>query len=453
MSALSLLCGTSSLSVGGAYDAAMPAKWKNLLLLSLAELLAMSLWFSASAVVPQLTAEWSLTGGQQAWLSMSVQLGFVVGALGSALLNIADRVAAQRLFVLAALAGAGFNAAIAQLGANPDFTAVLLLRTLTGASLAGVYPPAMKLMVSWFRRRRGFAIGVVVGAVTVGSALPHLFNALPIFPGPTGLPAWPAVLLVASAAALAAALIVGLFVSSGPHLPAAAPFNPRQTARAFVDPALRLVNLGYLGHMWELYAMWTWVPLFLLETYRAAGHSDESARLAGFAVVAIGGLGSVFAGAVADRLGRTRVTIWSLAVSGGCALTMALFGLAVPFGGAESTAGQAAASAASMSSLQIGLVTALCLLWGIAVVADSAQFSTAVSELCDPEYVGTALTMQTTLGFLLTLITIRMVPPLVAVGGWSLAFGALAAGPVIGIRSMRSLRGRPEAVLMSSRNR
>jgi MFS family permease len=395
-------------------------------LLSVAELLAMVLWFSASAVIPQLTAEWHLSGAQQSWMTMSVQIGFVVGALASAILNVADRMSSRWLVTASAAAGAVFNAAIPILDTGPNVT--IVLRFLTGVCLAGVYPPGMKLVATWSKGDRGLGIGLLVGALTVGSAGPHLFNALPVF-GQDGMPPWRTVLLASSGAALTGAVLTALLVRTGPYLKKSAPFDWRFAGQVVTNRPIRLANFGYLGHMWELYAMWTWAPLFLLASYEQAGWSLAAARLAGFGVIAIGGVGSVLAGLLADRMGRTIIATGSLVISGCCALVAGFF-----FG-------------------TPAVLTAICLVWGFAVVADSAQFSAAVSELSDPRYIGTALTMQTSIGFLLTMFTIRGVPLIVDMIGWERVFMILALGPVFGVWSMLRLRGLPEAARMASGNR
>jgi MFS family permease len=394
-------------------------KRRVLFFLCLAELLAMAVWFCASAVVPALSIAWNLSISGQAWLTMSVQVGFVAGAFVSALLNLADRVPAKLFFTLSALLAALSTFLIPSLAGG--LYPALILRFLTGFFLAGVYPVGMKIMATWTKKDRGLGIGLLVGALTCGSAAPHLLKAF----GTVG--DWHGVLYIAAALALAGGLFAYFFVSEGPFGTTVPPFNWKYVGRIMKQKELVLANLGYLGHMWELYAVWTWVPLFLLASFKVSGHEPQGAVIAAFFVIAVGGLGSLAAGWLADRMGRTVITIASLAVSGGCCLLVGfLFGKS-PM-----------------------LLVILCLIWGFAVVADSAQFSAAVSELSEPQYVGTALTLQTSLGFLLTLMTIRLIPTLVQWLGWSSAFVFLAPGPIVGILGMRALRKMPEAVKMAN---
>ena len=393
-------------------------KWPTLLTLALAELLAMATWFSASAVVAALTEAWSLGDGGRSWLTMSVQIGFVIGAFGSAVLNLADRIPARWLFAGSA-ALAGLATALIPLIANGIGVAITL-RLLTGIALAGVYPVGMKIMATWTKEDRGLGIGLLVGALIIGNASPHLFNAF------GGIGAWQPVLAVAAGSAFAGALLAALFVREGPYGTPSVPFDWGAVGRILRDRDVMLANTGYLGHMWELFAMLTWMQVFLQESYAARGVEAQWASLATFGVIAIGGPASLIAGQLADKVGRTIVTSVMMAMSGAIALSIGLL-----FKG------------------PVWAITAAVLVWGFVVVADSAQFSASVSELCDPEYTGTALTLQTSMGFLLTLVTIRLVPPLVDLVGWEWAFAFLAIGPAVGIWGMMTLRGSEARVKLA----
>ena len=385
---------------------------RQLLLICAVEVLAMGLWFSASSVVPQLSDEWHLSDAGATWLTTSVQLGFVAGALTSAILNLPDRMPLTRLIGASALLAAAANAAVAVLAHG--LALAIPLRFLTGVALAGVYPPGIKLMATWFRTGRGFAVGALVGALALGSGTPHLVNALPALD-------WQAVLSVASVLAVVGAGLAVATLHEGPYAVAVAPFAPGYVRRLFGDRAQRLVCFGYFGHMWELYAMWTWVPAYAAASFAAAGAGDPSrtsVELAAFAAVGVAGLaGCILGGLVADVRGRAAVTIWAMGVSGTCCvLAAAVYGLAP------------------------AVVVVLMLVWGMAVVADSAQFSTALTEVADPEYVGTAVTAQTAIGFAITVVSIRLLPGVRDAVGWRYAFLFLAVGPALGIVAMARVR-------------
>jgi MFS family permease len=385
---------------------------RQLGLIALVQVLAMALWFSASAVVPSLREEWSISQGSAALLTVAVQVGFVTGAVTSALLNLADRVRPGMLIGVCAAVGALATAALAAW--SDALPSALALRFVTGCALAGVYPVGLRLMASWFDRRRGFALGVLVGALTLGSALPQLLNGL------THLP-WRGVLAAASALALASALLSVTLLRPGPHAAPAPPFEPRYVLRMVADRRQRLVNLGYLGHMWELYALWTWLPAFIAASYAAwRGGSDTRAAvgISAFCAIGLAGVaGCLVAGWIADHYGRARTTIVAMAVSASCCM------LAAPAFGADPL-----------------ILVPLLLVWGAAVIADSAQFSAALSEVADRRYVGTALTAQTATGFLLTIATIQGLPLAVDAIGWRGAMPLLGIGPVAGAVAMMRLR-------------
>ena len=391
-------------------------KWRALAVLATAMILAMTTWFSTSAVIPQLRSEWSLTDTQSAWLTIAVQLGFVVGALLSSLFNFSDVVSPRVVIMIGGLGAAAVNALLATVDGP---AAALPLRFGTGFFLAGVYPPTLKLMATWFRDNRGLALGILVGALTVGSAGPHFVNGL------GGLD-WRTVVYVTSGLTVGGALL-GYLVHEGPFPFPRATLDIRQAGRAFANRGVRLACLGYFGHMWELYAMWAWFLVFFSD---ALAQSRTSAAFATFGVIAIGGLGCWGGGALGDRWGRTVTTALAMTISGLCALTIGLL-----------------IDGPTWLVLVVGLV------WGISVVADSAQFSTMVTELADQAYVGTALALQLAIGFTLTVATIWLIPELVNAVGWRWAFAFLAPGPALGVIAMLRLRNSPEAAAIAGGRR
>jgi MFS family permease len=379
------------------------ARRRALGLLSLALVFSMTTWFSATAVVPQLRDEWKLGDTAVAWLTIAVQVGFVAGALVSSALSVAD-VFSPRAVILVGAVGAAAANALLLAADGPELG--LAARFATGFCLAGVYPPALKLASTWFQRGRGTALGIVVGALTLGSAVPHLVNGL------GGLD-WQVVVVTTSALTVLGGVIAAAAVPEGPYRFPSAAFDPRQAPRVLANRGVRLASLGYFGHMWELYAMWAWFLVF----FSAVSPGGRGAAYATFAVIGVGAVGCWVGGVLGDRWGRTETTAAMMAVSGACALLVGL-------------AGAWSAGAA----LVVGIV------WGFTAVADSAQFSTLVTELADQAYVGTALALQLAVGFALTVATIWLVPFWEDAVGWEWAFAFLAPGPALGIAAMLRLR-------------
>jgi MFS family permease len=386
-----------------------PMPRRMLLRVALAQFLGLTLWFSATAAAPAIAAEFGLSPGATAWLTMAVQAGFVAGTLCSALLNLADVINPRRLFAAGCVAGAAANAAIPLAG---DGETIILLRALTGVALACVYPPGLKIAAGWFLERRGTALGVVVGALTIGSAFPHLLAF-----GAHDVP-WRVMMWAASALALAGGGLVLGTVRDGPHVTASAPFDPKAIGLVLRSRGARLATLGYLGHMWELYAMWTWIPAFAA-AWIAAGPQGPGrlGSLIAFLAIASGAIGCVLAGRWADAFGKARVAAAAMVVSGACAaLSGVLFGGPLP------------------------VLVLLALIWGFAVVADSAQFTALISEYSPRTHVGTAVTLQVCAGFLLTMASMRLVPAVAAWAGWQWAFLVLAPGPALGVLAMARMR-------------
>ena len=391
-----------------------PQRWRALGLLAFAELLAMSLWFAGTAVSPLLQSRWSLDATQVGWLTAIVQLGFVVGTALAAILNLADLVPSRYYVASCATLGAVANALLL---VGDGFALALTSRFFTGFFLAGVYPPAMKMAATWFRSRRGLAIGVIVGALTIGKALPFLVKAF----------AWRDLMPVIAASSLFAIMgagIIALTYRDGPYPFTSRPFSWGLVGTVVRTSRWRLATGGYLGHMFELYSFWAWIPAFLAASAAASQQppGQNTIALTAFLVIAFGALGCVWGGVSADRRGRERVIVIALAASGSCALLAGAF-----FG------------------LDLRLTAAMVAVWSFFVIADSAQFSALVTEAVPPHAVGTALTTQTCLGFLLTLVSIQLVPPVVERGGWGVAFAMLAFGPIVGILAIRTLARRREA--------
>jgi len=409
----------------------MPAepegRWRLLAVLGACCLLALVPWFSAASVAPLIAAEWDISALETALLTVAVQLGFAIGALVVAFSGAADAISARRLIAGGALLAALANAAFGLLAA--DLLTALPLRALSGAGIAAVYPVAMKVLAGWFGRERGLAVGILIGAITLGSAMPHALRAA----GATVGLDWRLVVVAGSAPGLLAAWLAWRGVREGPLSVPAARLSLRMARAALAERSVRLANLGYLGHMWELYAMWTWLPAFVAASLALSGEvTAQGSSAVAFLVVAAGAIGCIAAGALADRLGRTTLTISAMALSGSSAIAAGLL-----FGGPTA------------------VVLVVLVIWGVTVVADSAQFSTAVSELAPPGTAGSALALQTAAGFLLTGVTI------VGVGlldpgtqsSWALAFAILALGPLVGIWAMWRLRLRPDAVRMAGGRR
>ena len=388
-------------------------RWRALWLVSTTLVVSMSSWFSASAVVPQLREVWEVSDTAAAWITIAVQLGFVAGAVVSSVLNLSDIISPRHVILGGSIGAAAANVLLLAAGNAGNGIA---LRFATGFFLAGVYPPALKLMSTWFRSGRGVALGILVGALVVGNGVPHLVN------GAGGLD-WRTVIVATSLLTLFGGLVAELLIRDGPFPFPRARFDPRQIGRVLTNRGVRLASVGYFGHMWELYAVYAWFLVFFSDHLFERGVPvGSTGAYATFAYFAAGGLGCWVGGILGDRWGRTRTTALMMGISGGCSLFIGLlFDAPTP------------------------LLLALSLVWGFTVVADSAQFSTMVTELADQAYVGTALTLQLAIGFTLTVATIWLIPTFASAAGWRWTFAVLAPGPLLGAIAMLRLRSLPEA--------
>ena len=385
--------------------------WRALVWIGLSELFALSLWFSASVIAPELIEVWNLSSNSEAWLSTSVPIGFVIGALFSSYFGVADRFNPRKVFAVSVFLGAILNALLILV----DYAFFgILLRILTGITLAGVYPIAVKILSQWFPQKRGFAIGILIAALTLGSSLPHFvimfFSSLN----------WKLVIICTSVLALLSAIIVTYILEDAPIMSEKSPFSLKLIKKVVTNKPVMLANYGYFGHMWELYAMWTWLPAFLTASFSA--YSPEFPHwfiaLSSFISIGIaGGIGCVVGGLISDKIGRANLTIISMFISAICSILIGF------------TFGQF-----------IWITLIICMIWGMSVISDSAQFSAAVSEIAEVEYVGTALTFQMCIGFLITIFSINLIPIIQRIVGWEWVFTILAIGPILGIVFMVKYR-------------
>ena len=397
-----------------------PKRWRTLGILSIATVFGLSVWFSTNAIAPALETERGFSNADIGWLTIAVQLGFVLGTLIIAITNLADLMNTRKLFAICAVLAGVSNAALVFVPGG--IATALILRLLAGIFLGGVYPPGMKILSGWFRSGRGIAIGAMIGALTLGSGSPHLLRSVFVSQ-------WELTLYVSSSLAVLAGAMVFYLVKDGPHDVPARHFNPRYLIQTLRVPATRLVFFGYMGHMWELYAMWAWISTYLAVVYGTRsliGDSLDLASLITFLVFVAGAAGCVAAGLFAERHGRTLATSIAMIISGGTALFIGFL------------------------PQEWGVVIAVAaLIWGASVVADSAQFSTGLTELSEDAYRGTALAFQTGLGFLLTVVTIWLVPVIADSIGWGPAFAILAIGPFFGTVAMLRLRSMDESTAMA----
>ena len=385
--------------------------WRALVWIGLSELFALSLWFSASVIAPELIEVWNLSSNSETWLSTSVPIGFVIGSLFSSYFGVADRFNPRKVFAVSVFLGAILNALLILV----DYAFFgILLRILTGITLAGVYPIAVKILSQWFPKKRGFAIGILIAALTLGSSLPHFvimfFSSLN----------WKLVIICTSVLALLSAIIVTYILEDAPIMSEKSPFSLKLIKKVVTNKPVMLANYGYFGHMWELYAMWTWLPAFLTASFSA--YSPEFPHwfiaLSSFISIGIaGGIGCVVGGLISDKIGRANLTIISMFISAICSILIGF------------TFGQF-----------IWITLIICIIWGMSVISDSAQFSAAVSEIAEVEYVGTALTFQMCIGFLITIFSINLIPIIQRIVGWEWVFTILAIGPILGIVFMVKYR-------------
>jgi MFS family permease len=402
-------------------SSALSNRWFVLVVTGVALVLSLTTWYSATAIVPELTLLMSLSLYQAAWFTKSVQVGFVFGALSLSLLSLLDTYKSSTIMAISACI-AGIANAILIL--EPGIALSLFSRFITGMALAGIYPTVIKFIATWFKKGRGFAMGIMLSSLTLGSALPHLVRAIGVQFD------WELVISMSSLACLTAAGLFAFVLQDGPHKFSKTKADLNQLRRIIKDRPLMLVNIGYFGHMWELYAMWGWFFVYAIAA-KSTGLGLENAALLTFSVIAAGAPGCVLGGWLADRIGRCYATVCLMFISGTCALTIGLC-----FNGPS------------------WLFFTIALIWGLTAVADSAQFSAAVTELSDKSMVGSALALQMGVGFAITIFVIWLLPVVAEhQGSWRWTFLILVPGPFLGALSMLLLRSEARSHLLADGRR
>lgn len=365
-----------------------------------------SVWFAGNAVLPGLVSEWHLSPGVVAYAVSAVQFGFITGTLCFAILAVTDRFPPSRVFMICSLLAATANLTIAFNVQGQ--TALLASRFLTGFFLAGIYPVGMKIAADYYQQSLSSRLGLLVGALVLGTAFPHLLRSFSV------TVSWRLIIYATSLLAVTGGLAMWLLVPNGPHRRAGQRLRISALKNIFDDRGLRAAAFGYFGHMWELYAFWAFVPLMLKSFVQTHPRSNVGSPLYAFLIIGIGSVACALAGLAAKRYGNKRTAAFALALSGCCCLLSPL-----------------------AMSLHTGeLFMLFMLLWGIAVVADSPLFSSLVAQAAPPEVRGTSLTLVTCIGFAITIASIQLLQLLSGIIDVRYLFVILAAGPAAGLYAL-----------------
>ncbi|MDC6350925.1 MFS transporter [Zeaxanthinibacter sp. PT1] len=387
----------------------MPGRNQVLLIIVLAQFCCTSLWFAGNGVMADLIRVFDLNLGALGHLTSAVQFGFISGTLIFALFTIADRVSPSKVFLWSAVAGALCNLGI--LWDGNDLVSLIILRAATGFFLAGIYPVGMKIAADYYKQGLGKSLGYLVGALVLGTAFPHLLQSFP-----TGYQ-WEYVILVVSALAIAGGISMVLLVPDGPNRKPGKNMDLAAAFKVFGNADFRAAAFGYFGHMWELYAFWTFTPLLLHQYSRWHGEALPNISMWSFLIIGIGSLACIAGGYLSVKWGEARVAFISLGLSGLCCLLSPLFFL-------------------QGSSF---ILLLFLLFWGMVVVADSPLFSTMVAHNTDPHIKGSALTLVNCIGFSITIISIQLLTLLLSLTDLTFLFLILLPGPILGLWALRGM--------------